>query len=218
VLHTKNLVNLYRGSWADCITAAGRSRALAERVGAPYIIETNLSFEGFARFHLDPERRDGLSLLLESTERLQRLRAFLSMSVSLGCCAEALALSGDAERARAYAARALDRVAAREAQGEVRAYRALAIAASADGDADRTREHYDTALAAAARKGSPRDAAITDFRVGEALVGLGATTDAQTALERARTAFQSLGMDWYHQRAVAALAPGAPRSSAQASN
>jgi class 3 adenylate cyclase/tetratricopeptide (TPR) repeat protein len=217
ILQTVTWVQLYRGGWTECIAAASRARALAERVGAPYIIDTNLSFEGYARFHAG-ERARGLKLLLESTERLEGLQAFLSMSISLGCCAEALALSGDVVRARAYAERTFGRVAARESQGEAMAHRALAIAAGVERDESRMHHHYDAAMAAAARKWSPRDAALTDFRFGEALARLDRTAEAHGHLVRARAAFERLGMDWYRERADAALAGAREEPPAQASN
>ncbi|HJQ83646.1 MAG TPA: hypothetical protein VKA21_06200 [Candidatus Binatia bacterium] len=205
VLQTVTWVQLYRGSWPECIAAAARARALAERVGAPYIIETNLSFAAFARFQTG-EEASGLELLLRSTERLERLQAFLSMSVTLGCCAEALALSSDVAGAREYAERAFRRVAAREAQGGVMAHRALVIAAAVEGDEPRMREHHAAAMAAAGRKWSPRDAAITELRFGEALARLDRTAEAQPHLAAARASFEQLGMPWYRERADAALA------------
>jgi len=217
VLQTVTWVELYRGGWSECIAAARQSRALAERVGAPYIIETNLSFEGYARFQ-ESDGRDGLELLLESTERLERLRAFLSMSVSLACCAEALALRGHVTRAREYARRALERAVAREAQGEAQAHRALALGAAVEGDVAGMRVHYRAAMDAAARKWSPRDAAITDFRFGEALVALGNSDEAHRHLQLARVAFDRLGMPWYAARAAAAMEGSSGRPTAQASN
>jgi hypothetical protein len=98
------------------------------------------------------------------------------------------------------------------------AHRALAIAAAVEGAEPLLRQHYDAAMASATRKWSPRDAAITDFRFGEALLRLDRTAEAHAHLARARAGFDRLGMPWYRARADAALAGGRVPTAAQASN
>jgi class 3 adenylate cyclase/tetratricopeptide (TPR) repeat protein len=193
---------LFQGRWSDALTTVATCQGLTEKIGAPSIFATTQTQEGFCRFHRG-ETRAGLRLMVEAVERLDRIQTMFTMSFSLGCCAEAFALDGQIAEARTYAERALARAEELDRLGEVMAHRALLIAAGREPAPDlaRVRRHYEAAMAAAARKAAPRDAAITDLRFGEVLLDAGRGADARPHLERALATFESLDMLWYGAQA-----------------
>jgi class 3 adenylate cyclase/tetratricopeptide (TPR) repeat protein len=207
VYQTMAFVQAFHGRWSEGLATSLRTRALAEEVGAPYIVATTTTLEGWCRFH-QGETRAGIDAMVDAIERLDRIRTYFTMSWSLACCADALARAGEPDAARRYAERALVRADELDGLGEITAHRALmtAVAAERPFDVESARHHYDAAEAAARRKCVPRETALDDLRFGEILAAARRDDEARALLERAHAAFERLDMPWWAERARDATA------------
>jgi class 3 adenylate cyclase/tetratricopeptide (TPR) repeat protein len=191
------MVQLWHGAWDSCRATASAMQGTAEQVHGPYILAMSKTVSGYARFMLGAEN-EGIELLRGAASWLESTQVGLTLSWNQACLAEALALSKRRDEARVYAERALNRASALDRLGEVAAYRALGLAEMArGGNMDAARASFERALVAADRKRSPRDAAITHYRLAAAALHFGDSEQAARARDEAIAAFTSLKMDSY---------------------
>jgi len=210
------MVQLWQGDWGACRKTAILMRGTAEQVHGPYILAMSKTVSGYANFALG-EIDEGIELLRAAVAWLESTQIGLTLSWNLSCLAEALALSSHPDEAKAYAERALARAEARDLLGEVAAHRALGLAeTSGKGGSWASAEAcFERALAAARRKGSERDAAITRLRAASAAFRFGEHDRAATWLRIATGQIETMKMTSYLAEARAlALTPEAESPSA----
>lgn len=200
------MVQLWQGDWDHCRATASAMQGTAEQVHGPYILAMSKTVSGYAKFMLSGDA-EGLELLAAAAAWLESTQIALTLSWNHACLAEALALTLRRDEARVHAARALERAVARDRLGEVAAYRALGLAEMGRaGGWEAALGSFERALAAAERKHSLRDAAITRLRAATVARHFGQSERASQWLSEALPAFASMKMDWY--RALAErLAP-----------
>jgi hypothetical protein len=205
------MIDLFRGDWPACRRNAGELERKSKRIGSTFMTALSLGVGGYARC-FDGEPGEGIAMMRASVALLERSDIRMMSSFFYGCLAEGLALGGDCDEAPAFAARALEHTAHDDRFGEPQALRVLMIVA-----ARRSREqrasidsHLAATVAAARRRGSVREEAISLFRFAEAL----AQRDPDSARERAKECaerFRTLQMPWYAARADDLFAAPAAR-------
>lgn len=205
ILNMGTAVLLWRGRWSEAHRYASRSRALAERVGAPYLMCMSRCLSGFSAWRLngDPE---GAETLRVAAAWLEASQMRLYASFVQGWLAEASAALGLDAQARAAAAAALARVDEGERVGAAMACRALAtLEARAGPDGVARAEAYLVAADVHAdRRGADHERAVTALH----RAGLHAPRDGAAACAEAEDAlsvFRRLGMDWHAAEAEAFL-------------
>jgi tetratricopeptide (TPR) repeat protein len=195
------MVQLWQGAWDASRATASVMQGTAEQVHGPYILAMSKTVSGYAKFMQGAEA-EGLELLHDAAAWLESTQIALTLSWNQACLAEALALSLRKDEARVYAERALARIGARDRVGEVAAYRALGLAEMGrNGAWDSARASFERALAAAERKRSSRDAAITKYRGAAVALHFGEKEVASPWLLEAIRVFSSLKMDFYRDAA-----------------
>lgn len=195
-----------QGRWDDARALTEASLDVGDTTHARYMAAYAHCSRGQARFFLG-QTTDGLREFAHGLDALYDLGHLLSISMYEAWFAETCALTGDHERARAYAERALCCAERGEYVGEVAARRALALAEAARPRPDwaHADEQMTLALALAPRRWQWPDEAITHFRHAELLAHRGAEPAAREALARAAQGFRSLAMDDWWLRGVAWL-------------
>jgi len=210
ILTQLGMVQLWQGAWDASRETAALMQGTAERVHGPYILAMSKTVSGYAKF-MSGEEEEGLELLQVATDWLESTRIGLTLSWNHACLAEALALSDRAEDATQHARRALERRAASDLLGEAPAHRALGVLeGNAVGSWPVAFEHFGRALAASHRKGSPREAAITQFRGAVVALRFKQFDLAANWLRDAFTQFAAMKMDSYstQARSLASKVPG----------
>jgi class 3 adenylate cyclase/tetratricopeptide (TPR) repeat protein len=207
ILTMVTFVDLFQGAWGRCERHAAEMRAIAGEIGAPYIRAMSLTASGYARC-LGRDDPNGLAELKAAIADIEDSGTRLSMSVNYACLAEVLALAAMQAEARRFVALAQERVDAGDRIGEVQALRSLGIAEACQGShrLDRARMYFEDGIEIAEARGSAREAAITRWRLAEALAAAGCRDDAHVALESSILAFGAFDMPWYGERAGALAA------------
>lgn len=207
VLTQLALILLWQGEWAAARATAAKMQRLAEQVHGPYILAMSKTVMGYADVMMG-DQTAAIELLRSAVTWLEATQIGLTLSWNHACLAEGLALSNQFGEARTHALRALERLEARDMLGEVAAHRALGLADAGEGGSwSAARACFELALAAAGRKGSPRDTAITLFRGASVALRFGERKVATDWLTSAIDYFSSVEMSWYLGEAKALLAP-----------
>ncbi|ADO68526.1 Adenylate/guanylate cyclase [Stigmatella aurantiaca DW4/3-1] len=202
VVTLQAMVRLWQGDWNASLEAALWLRSEAERMGGPFIIAMSKTVEGFARFHLSGGAA-AITLLSEAVSWLEENDTRLALSWNQACLAEALALEGRGDEARRQADRALTRALSGDRRGEAMAHRALGLAAARSYLPDHARalEHLEKSIEVARRKDSPREEALSRFRMAESLRALGRRDEAAHQLGLSLPRLEEMNMVWYRQQA-----------------
>jgi tetratricopeptide (TPR) repeat protein len=195
----RGIVCSFRGDWEGTRGALPLCREIGDLIDAPLLHGIASTLEGAARCFAEDEPA-GLDALRAAVQHLESTGVLLTMSWNYAAYAEALALFGKTEEARAAAHQALQREAAKDRLGAAMAQRALAIAAGRAGDWPEARARHAAALQIAEAKASRREVGLADFRYGEVLLAAGDEA-GRPLLERAVATFADLRMPWYWQRA-----------------
>jgi tetratricopeptide (TPR) repeat protein len=193
LLGLRGMIEIWRGSYADCIETARQSRARAERVSGPYVFATSQTLGAYARLALGPDPA-ALQELEKAVAWVDDRRMRLFFSFSAACLADALVNAGDLVQARRQAERAIEQVKEGDRLGEVMAYRVLARAALRAGDGGEARGFLERADQAAERHGSRRERALNDLGRAELYRREGEPDGARALVERALATFRELGM------------------------
>ena len=199
------MVQTMQGDWSGALDTAATMRRMGERIHGPYIFAMSKTVSGVARFHLGQQGL-GIAELEQAATWLQEHEVKLTLSWNLAVLAEALAQKGEVEPASRYALRALERATSWDRLGEVTAHRALGIGAAAHPEKlAEARTHFAEALRLSRAKGSPRDAAITELRLAEALLRHGEPVEAERLLRQAQAAFEAMSMSFHATRVAVAM-------------
>lgn len=183
------MVELQRCAWEACRSAALRSHSIAER-DSHYTFTTSAAYEAFARFMLTRED-EALRQLRNSVESLEGRGTTLFLSFAQACMAHAAWTAGDVPLAQYWAERALVRARQHDPLGEAAAHRVLARICSTRSTPSRIEltSHLQSALAAAERRRSPREALLTHHLAAQ----LGAP-NLQLSAEQAAAELRHLGV------------------------
>jgi class 3 adenylate cyclase/tetratricopeptide (TPR) repeat protein len=191
----RGMVESFVGDFSTCLQTATRASAIAERIGGQYIGAMSLALAGYAEGMLSAAARArGIERVRAGVGILENEHVHLHLSWCRALLAELLALSGDHRQAAATAQAALARVAERDCLGEVTAHRVLARVALADREPERAHHHLELAHAAALRKQSPREVALTQLQQAELLHDRGERQRAGELVQQARRACLHLGL------------------------
>lgn len=184
------MVELQRGAFENCRSAALRSHSIAER-DSHYTFITAAAYEAYARFMLTRES-DALRQLRNSVESLENRSTMLFLSFAQGCLAHAAWLAGDLALAQHWAERALMRARQHDPLGEAVAHRVLALVCSTRTTPSRLElnSHLQSAFAAADRRQSRRETLLTQ----RLAVHLGASSLPLSA-EQAGQELQNMGVN-----------------------
>lgn len=188
-----------QGDWQGALALCDAAIAIGYTTDTKYMEGYSRCSRAHARFMSTSERQDAIDEFAEGLALLERVGHKLAVSMYEAWFAEICALSGDRQRARVHAERALDCRARQEHTGEVVALRALAIAESLakHPDWDQVDAWLAQALALAEQRMQRPDHAITCLRRGEMLARRGEQTAALDALEDAAQRFTDLKMGWW---------------------
>ncbi|HTU63131.1 MAG TPA: tetratricopeptide repeat protein, partial [Polyangiales bacterium] len=183
------MVELQRGEWEACCSAALRSHSIAER-DSHYTFTTSAAYEAYARF-MQAREDDALRQLRNSVESLEARGTTLFLSFAQACLAHAAWVSGDISLAQYWAERALVRARQHDPLGEAAAHRVLARVCSTRSTPSRIElaSHLQSALAAAERRRSPREALLTHH-----LAARLCAPNLQLSAEQAVAELQHLGV------------------------
>jgi predicted ATPase len=183
------MLELQRGDWEACRSAALRSHSIAER-DSHYTFTTSAAYEAYARFMLTREG-DALRQLRNSVELLESRGTTLFLSFAQACLAHAAWVAGELPLAQHWAEHALLRARQHDPLGEAAAHRVLARVCGARSTPSRLEltSHLQSALAAAERRRSPREALLTHHLAAQ----LGAA-NLQLSAEQAAGELEHLGV------------------------
>jgi hypothetical protein len=183
------MVELQRGDWEACHRAALRSHSIAER-DSHYTFTTSAGYAAYARFMLSREDA-AFRQLRDSVELLEARGTTLFLSFAQACLAHAAWVAGDSPLAQHWAERVLARARQHDPLGEAAAYRILARVCGARTTPSRIEltSHLQSALAAAERRRSPREALLTHHLAAQ----LGAP-NLQLSAEQAASELDRLGV------------------------
>ncbi len=203
LLGLSGMVYIWQGAWQRAVETAARGRATGERVNGPYVLAMCQAITGYARFRLehDAEALDGLR---RAVEWLERRDIHLFLSFCYGHLALAELEVGRHEAANDYAQLALRRARNGDPLGEAMAQRVLSRMALTKGDVNGARQHLQLAFDSGERRGSPREAALSVFRLGRLEAAVGNPESARLHLDGALTQFQALGMSAHAAEAAQA--------------
>jgi class 3 adenylate cyclase/tetratricopeptide (TPR) repeat protein len=193
LLGLRGMIEIWRGSYAECIETARQSRARAERVSGPYVFATSQTLASYARLALgpDPAALEELSRAVAWVDD-RTMRLFFSFSAA--CLADALLRAGDLAGARQKAERALEQAREGDRLGEVMAYRVLGLAALKSGDTEEASRSFDRADQVAEKHGSRRERVLNDLARAELLRSESDPDGARTLVERSVAALREFGM------------------------
>jgi class 3 adenylate cyclase/tetratricopeptide (TPR) repeat protein len=195
------MIQLWQGQWNACLVTVRRSREMAEQVNGPYVLAMSQTVGGYARWVLG-RSPEALVELRQSVDWLESRDIRLFLSFNYAHLADALTSAGQFTEAREFALRALRRVGEKDPIGEAMAHRALARQGALDPSLDLDAQaRIEKALASAERRGSRRDAAVTELLIGERLAAAGDRSAADTVLQKAKASLESMGMTWHQARA-----------------
>lgn len=202
ILSLHAIILSWQGRWKECIEISELVRATAERVNGPYLFARSRSEDAYARYMLsgDPE---ALAVLRRTTEWLETRKICLYISMNYGCLTDAMAREGDAQRARDYGHRALERAALYDRVGQGMACRALARLEMGGGETNpASAERYlAMAMESAQARGSEREMALARLGQAELSARCGRRSETEALLARARVALQRMDMRWHDAEA-----------------
>lgn len=204
------MIQLWQGRWQEALHTAVRGRATAERVNGPYVLAICQTISGYARWVLERS-----PAALEELERavawLERREIGLYLGFGYGHLAHALLTAERLERAGELASRALRRAETGDPLGEAMGERTLAWLSARAGRRADALAHGQRALESALRRGSQRDAALTQLTLGKLHLSWSEPDAAQPLLESARATFEQMMMVWHRAESERLLGPSADR-------
>jgi class 3 adenylate cyclase/tetratricopeptide (TPR) repeat protein len=212
VLGWQCLAYLWQGRWDEALAVAGEAQRVAERVKSQYIYAMNQAMGARAAWCLQPGAA-ALQSMRDATAWLEAGERRLNISLNHAWLAEALFEGGDPDALRHHAALALARTRRLDRLGQVAAHRLLARAHAADPAA--SERHLARAFAAARKRGSPHEQAVSELCAAQLAADRGDRAAARARLDPALQAFEALAMHWHlaaGQRLLATLS-AAPRAA-----
>lgn len=198
------MLQLWQGRWQEALQTATQGRATAERVNGPYVFAMCRLLRGYALWAIE-RSANGLAELCGAVDWLELHEIRLYVSFGLSYAADALVDAGELERARAYAARALERASQADPIGEAMAERTLARLELRAGRLEQARAHCRRAVELATARGSERELALSQWRLGELELSAAERATAVPLLQRAAGAFERMGMQPHLEQALSLL-------------
>jgi tetratricopeptide (TPR) repeat protein len=195
-------VYLWQGRWEEAIESSQHACRVAERVRSLFSFSMSRAAGAYAQWMLDG-RPQSLHVLTSATSWLEPRRIGLFRSLNFGWLSDALVTSGRIPEARHHAARGLSRARELDRIGVAMTYRALARAASKQGDRSGAERYLALATRVALDRESRHEIATTQWCA--ATIELeqpgGDRAKAASLLDQACIAFVSMEMPWHLDRA-----------------
>jgi class 3 adenylate cyclase/tetratricopeptide (TPR) repeat protein len=173
----------WQGRWDDALHVVRETTTLAERTRALLPLAIARAAGGYARWRLNRDPTAAVELA-QAVRWMEARRVLFFTTIYYGWLVEICVAQGEAEEARRWMGRLLQRSRAGERLGEAVAWRAMAAAALAQGDIARALLRLRHAEAAARRRGSAREQALNALLRADVLAAQSRADEAQA--ERAQ--------------------------------
>jgi class 3 adenylate cyclase len=201
VLCWRSGINLWRGHWEAARADALAAHRVAERVKSLYLFAQSRGLGAYADWRILPNAR-ALREMLDSVSWREARDKNLFMSLSYGWLSEVMAKEGPTAQARAYAARALQRIRKHDWMGAAMAARAMARLAIAERNWAAAQRHLGLAQKVAQARSSAHEAAGNELCRAELALAQGERALAHDCAQRADEAFERMGMHWHQAEAA----------------
>jgi len=202
----RSAIALWRGNWAEALALSARCIDGCRPTGVRYQATMSHAIAAYARWQLlrDP---DCIEVLESSARWFASARSRQYTSLLYGWLADIMAECGDLAATRHWAALAALRVReGGDRLGEAMAWRAVARAEQAAGNAAAAARYLARADRSAAIRGSPREAAQARLCEATLLARSGDRQRAAAVAAAARTAFAAMAMPNFVMQAEALAA------------
>lgn len=210
------MIQLWQGTYRQCIETSARMRGAAERVRGPYVFAMSQTIGGYARWMLERDQK-ALGELRAAVDWLEQHQMRLLMSFGFSCVAEALAADGQFEEARRYATLALERADQLDRLGEVTARRVLALCSATEPSSlDVCSNHLEEAGTLALARGSLRESAVVRLDQARLLQNSGEPLIGASLAVEALEEFRAMGMQWHAEQAERICEAGGATTGAPA--
>jgi tetratricopeptide (TPR) repeat protein len=186
-------VRLWQGRYDEAIQLAGEAWREGERVRSLHLMAMGRAVAACARWRLSSDPQAVVDLR-EAVGWLSRRGNALFSSLNYGWLADALASSGDAAGARAYAALALRRARRSDLLGAGMACRAMCLQSARLGDMKKASRWLARARHWERARESRREQAENTLCAAELALATGSPDQAAALLQEADTAFAAMGM------------------------
>jgi hypothetical protein len=193
----------WQGRWDEAEQQADRAAQTAEFCKSRQLLAMSRSLWGHAHW-MASGRAEGLRALLDGTTWIEERQGALVTSLNYGWLVAGAIAEGREVDARRHARRLFARARERDLLGLAMGCRALARAAAVAGRAAVAERYLGWAERAAARRGSPHEAACNELGRAEVMLALGLpAAPVRPRLDAAAAAFEALDMRWHLQRCEA---------------
>ncbi|MDR7299653.1 class 3 adenylate cyclase [Pelomonas aquatica] len=189
-------VFLWQGRWAEARGSAATAHRVGAQVRSMFTCAMGHAAGAYGAWMQDADAT-ARQRILAATAWLAPRGGGLYSSFNHGWLADILSTQGDAGAARHHVAMALKRGRQHDWIGGAMAYRAAARLAARMGDVPRAKRYLGLARGAGEQRNSDHEAAVTALLEAE----LKLDDSWQAALERARSAFERMGMTGFLERA-----------------
>jgi tetratricopeptide (TPR) repeat protein len=190
----------WQGNWSEAKRIAADSLRIAENTRALLLLSAAGSSFGYAEWASERSAA-GLEQLGEAMHWMDERRGRFYTSIYFGWLVAASVAEGRMDAARGHAGKVLQRARRGERLGEAVACRGLAWIAIRKTDAVSAERWMRRAEVAAARRQSPREAALNQWMRGQIQIAAGRADRARPAYDDAIAGFERMAMRWHAQRA-----------------
>lgn len=190
----------WQGNWNEAKRIAADSLRIAENTRALLLLSAARSAGGYAAWAADGNAA-GLEQLGEAMRWMDERQGHFYASIYFGWLAAACVAEGRTELARSHAAKVLQRARRGEHLGKAVACRSLAWTAATAGNEVLAARWMRRAEVTAARRRSPREAALNQWMRGQIRIAVGRGAEAEPLFAEAIAGFERMAMTWHAQRA-----------------
>jgi tetratricopeptide (TPR) repeat protein len=202
-------IALWQGRPAEALREAASARAVATRVEAVYLHAMSRAITGYAQWLLTGDE-EAVHALSEAVACMMEGGRKLALSVACGWLADAEVGRGDIPAARRAIAGTLAQARSGDRLGEAMAARAAARVYA--GNLRRSELWLRRARLVARMRQAPREEAATDLVEAELRLARHQPEHAVVLLARASTAFKTMEMPWFVDRASDLMAQAQARA------
>ncbi len=189
---------LIQGFWKESIKYSAQAINNSLAIENPVIEGLGIWFKGCAIFY-EGEQQKGVDLLRAGIEKIEAAGSSITLGLGFGRQAEVLALVGQEEEAQICARKSIELAKIGDRQGEVYAYRSLAIVAAKKKpiDWDEVDTYIKKSIQLTDWRGTKPEKAICCFRYADLLCDKGDINQALDYLARAIDLFTKMNMTWW---------------------
>ena len=195
-------INNDHGDWRAAIKYGAKAIDIARSIGDVFTAGLGMSFKGYGTF-MSGERQEGIELMQAGCQTVEATGSHMVLSLVYACLAEIHALADDPAMACSFADKSLQLGHHGEKEGEVIAYRALALAAAKQSPPawDEVDAHMRQSIRLAEETGARPGLGVSNFRYSDLLREKGDLARASEHLRNAAGLFREMGMAWWLEQA-----------------